>query len=308
MSISRTAYDTTACRGYLIQKIKDGLQKASIKNLIFPNQKFNNIYLIQSEHLVDELVPSFNHPIEFSNSTGQLCVAVDVRPYGRKDSATGEYVVRDNNAYNGVIMRALTTKIWIYDDVGPNQLRTFSLLPLNVYANWIGEAVAKRLALEPNDQFTVSILAAVLYLNLFWTDDVSKSPSEMDKTFLVSTITRGLGFKADSVYDIAHAWAGLRNVEDFCNACKDQTQSVRMRDLNPTTLFAMVGGYWYGNNGRELIAAALEHPPTWISLLWQAMTDRSYKNAGLAKILERSTYKRQSEQFNMALANLVRQD
>jgi hypothetical protein len=304
MSIFKTAYDTTACRGYMISKVQEGLTHAHIRELLRKDNTVQ-VYEVQGGHHIDELVPSFAHPILFKDKEGKEHLAIDVRGIGKYDSIQNSYVVRDVSAYEGMLIRAGLNDIWL-EPTGPEQVRNLSTFPLAVYANWVGEAVAKRLALEPQDQFAVSVLAAILYLNLFWDEEKTRDLNKIDKTYLVGAITRGLNYKADTVYDIVEQHAGLANIEEFCNACKEFTQSVRMRDLNASTLFAMVGGYWYGVNGRELIAVALEHPPTWMSLLWQAMFVRSYHNAGLTKILERSTYKRLSGQFGIQLANLVK--
>jgi hypothetical protein len=303
MSIFRTAYDTTACRGYITTNITEGLTHADIKGLLLPSTS-KEVSLVVGGHLVDELVPAFNHPILFKDRNGSERLAVDVRGFGKWDSAQQQYVVRDTAAYQGLHIRSELNKVWLEDN-GPDRIRALSILPLSIYASWIGEAIAKRLALEAQDQFTVSVLAAIFYLNLFWQKDRSLDPNKLDKTFLVSTITRGLNYRAEMVYDIVEQHAGLVDVAAFCEACKKYSQSTRLRDLNTSTLYGMTGGYWYGVNGREIIATAIEHPPTWLSILWQAMYIRGYQNAGLTKILERNTYKKQSSQFGLAVAGLT---
>jgi hypothetical protein len=304
MSIFKTAYDTAACRGYITDKVMDGLTRADIKGLL-TSSKLNDVVLVIGGHLVDELVPTFNHPILFKDKNGIDKLAIDVRGYGKWDSVQQEYVVRDTASYDGLMVRAGLNEIWLEPN-GPDRIRSLSVFPLSVFASWIGEAVAKRLALEAQDQFTVSVLAAIFYLNLFWDNERSTNPTKMDKAFLVSVISRGLNYKSDMVYDIVEKHAGIIDVNAYCEACKSYSQSVRLRDLNASTLFAMIGGYWYGSSGREVIAVALEHPPTWLSLLWQAMYIQGYRNAGLTKILERSTYKRQSSQFGLAVSSLLK--
>lgn len=304
MSIFKTAYDTAACRGYITSKITDGLTRADIKDLLRKSQ-FDNVVEVIGGHLTDEIVPAFNHPILFKDRNGVEKLAVDIRSTGRWDSAQQQFVVRDITLQQGILWRAGLNEIWLEEN-GPDKIRSLSTFPLSVYASWIGEAVAKRLALEAQDQFTVSVLAAIFYLNLFWPNERSSNPDKMDKTFLVSMIARGLSYKADAVYDIVEKHAGILDVSDFCQACKDYSQSTRLRDLNQATLIGIVGGYWYGPNGREIIAVALEHPPTWICLLLQAMYIRSYNKAGLTKILERGTYQRQSSQFGLSVTNILR--
>ena len=300
MSVRQTAYDTTACAGFLTAKTQEGLSKALIQRLIWPKDG-EKLVVVQGGVLVDELVPSFLHPMVIDQGGEQL-VAVDVRTTGRWDGAQGKFVVRDTTSYEAAMIRARLNEQWLR---APEPLRNMSSLPLNLYSNVLAEAITKRLALDPGDQFIVGILAGIFYLNQFWSAEQSANPSKEDKTYLVSALTRTLNFKGDAVYDVVEAHAGLSSLEAFCEACKAYTQSVRMRDLNVATLFGMIGGYWYGNNARELIAVALEHPPTWITLIYEAISNRGYRNAALTKVLDRGVYRKHTGQFVVQLMHQV---
>jgi hypothetical protein len=71
-------------------------------------------------------------------------------------------------------------------------------------------------------------------------------------------------------------------------------------------LFTVLGGTWFGANAKELVAVALEHPPTWISILLAAFTERSFRNSQLGKLAERGSNKKTGEDFVVAVLNLLR--
>jgi hypothetical protein len=54
------------------------------------------------------------------------------------------------------------------------------------------------------------------------------------------------------------------------------------------------------------VAVSLEHPPTWLSLIWEGFNNRGMRISGLSQILERSTYRNQKDLFTNALVNLAR--
>lgn len=299
MSKFQTAYDTSACSATIIKKTQDGLTRAFIQGLLKVDQE-TGLVLVQGGALVDELVPSFAHPMLFNHGHDQH-VAVDVRAAGKYSADQGEFSVRNKPEYDAIRLRGILTEVWVSGSV--ETVRNLSALPLMLYANWVGEAIAKRMALDPGAQYATTILAAVLYLNLFETQVADEGEH---RSYLVSTIARTLGYKSEVVYDVVEAHSTISNVAEFCEACKEYTQSVRMRDLNQATLYAMVGGFWYGNNGREIIAVALEHPPTWLTLIFQAYNDRTFKNAGLTKITERGTFKRHAPTFQTQLLHLAK--
>ena len=45
---------------------------------------------------------------------------------------------------------------------------------------------------------------------------------------------------------------------------------------------------WYGENSNETISIALEHPPTFVILIYNAMTEKGYQKSMLGQMLGRS--------------------
>lgn len=298
MSKFQSGYDTTAARMFIVTKIKEELQRAFTMGLIKLNDE--GIVVVEQGTHVDLAIPSFYHPVVFELSNKKY-VAVDVRMTGKLDRDQAVFKVQQVDEYKSILMRGVLNKYWLDDS--DNSLRNCSSLPLMLYANWMGEAISKRLALDPRDQFHVSILAAIFYMNLF-SNDIE--PNTDVKQLMISVISRELGFKSDAVFDVVQSFPVIKNLDEFCEACREYTKSVRLSQLNVATLTAIIGGYWYGSNGRELIAVAAEHPPTWLTLIYRAHVDRGFKKTGLTQILERPTYRRQIDQFVLQLAHLVR--
>jgi hypothetical protein len=74
-----------------------------------------------------------------------------------------------------------------------------------------------------------------------------------------------------------------------------------LNNLNTATLYPIMAGTWYGANSAEMVAVALEHPPTWVTMVYQATTARSYYHSALAKMLEQNQYKNEVRQFVISL-------
>ena len=66
MSVFQTAYQTSACAGTVTSKIVEALIRARIENYIRPEQGYSDLYLVRRDRFVDELVPTFAHPIAVS--------------------------------------------------------------------------------------------------------------------------------------------------------------------------------------------------------------------------------------------------
>lgn len=300
MSRFLSAYDTTACVGYttgVMKTIHDSLKTSFIKGDISCHEETGSLLVTGLNSTRD--IPTFTHPITLEID-GEKKTFIDVRSCVKLEQLTSNYIVKDQDEFEFLTMRCQLTHLW--NTEMPSLLQNVSKLPIAVYANLIGEYTARRLALDPRDTLTVTVLAAVLYLNLF-TDDIEVRKT--DATHMAQFISNALSIRAPAVFDIIENNTVIKNLDDFCTVCQEVTQSVRLRDLNSVTLFGMVGSAWYGNNGRELMAVALEHPPTWLSLLKRALTSRGYNNTGLSKFMERGIFRKLAESYPRQLAQLL---
>ena len=300
MSRFQSAYDTTACVGYTTSTMKtihEALKASFIKGDISLHADSGSLLVTGLLNTRD--IPTFTHPITLEVE-GVKKTFIDVRSCVKLEQHSNDYLVKDQDEFEFLTMRCHLDHLW--NTEMPSLLQNVSKLPIAVYANLIGEYTARRLALDPRDTLTVTVLAAVLYLNLF-TDDTEVRKT--DATHMAQYISNALSMRAPTVYDIIENNTVINNLEDFCETCKEFSQSVRLRDLNPVTLFGMVGPAWYGNNGRELMAVAMEHPPTWLALLKRAMTSRGYNNTGLSKFMERGIFRKLGEGYPRQLAQLL---
>lgn len=297
MTIFNSAYHTTATNGYATTKLVQALEQIYYNNSAFALRE--NIQAVR-DGTVSNGVPVFNFPVVVPTKDNDL-VFIDIRSIIAAQPS-GSFRIRDETEMTTRIINAQLALDWHQGYQG--RIRDISPLGLVVYAHWLGEIIAKRFALDGRQQLQASALAGIFYLNNFW--DKSEASSE-DKAYLLSAITRICGYKHTDVVDLVEAHPIIRDVAELCEAIKTFTASVRLEDFNPSTLFATVAGSWYGNAGRESIQVALEYPPTWLTILFQAITNRGFKKAGLTQIVERNSYKKYHQGFVTSLAYLGQQ-
>lgn len=280
MTIFKTAYDTTATSGFRIEKTVDAIQKASIGSelQLAPNQY---IRAVQGGGSVVDNVPQFEHPMWIEGVDNVNYIAYDVRPFGKIDKFASEFQVRNSIEYDTATLRAKLNYIWMTES--PNILRDISQLPVAVFSSWIAESVTRRFVLDPEEQLRLSILAAYHYQCLF-TDAKELDANERNR--MGSAISRAIGVAAEQVFDVIDDLPVLQNISDFCAHAQTVTQSVRLQELNSALLITLLGGTWFGHNHKEMVAVALEHPPTWLAILVACYQSRTFKNSQIAKIAE----------------------
>lgn len=282
--IFKTAYDTTACSGFgpAIKRTVEAVQTAGIYGEL-SYLKDSDIHVVEGIGNYANEIPAFAHPIAYVDQNKIEHLIIDVRSFGSWDSQQHEFRVRNNVEYTQAVYRAKYNKVWLTDR--PETLRDLSPLPLSVFAAWISESVARRFALDPREQFELAIIAGIYYCTLFMQDGQFE---EKDKLRIGSAVSRAVRAKPEDVFEILDQLDTVpKTVHDLCDMASKLPRSVRLSEFNPGLLFAILGGTWYGANAKELVAVALEHPPTWICILLSALNERSYKNSTVAKVAER---------------------
>lgn len=300
MSIYLSAYDTLVGSGYKLDKITYGIEKAIINGEYVKDDNNENIFRLYSHDLND--IPVFFHPLILEERDDRKII-LDLRQYTRLDKASGDYQFRLTNESSFQVNRGLLNALWVERD--PFVLLNVSPLPMIIFSGWISENIARRYALDPRDQLNIAIFTAYYYYCLF--SDNDKFDDE-DKNRIISSISRNLRCSAQDVIEILdNVDYSIDNITDYCKELESISSNVRLKNFNPTVLFQLLGGSWFGSNAKELIAVSLEHPPTWIALVLSAYTERTYRNTILAKTAERKASKVAGDNFSRAIYNLILQ-
>ena len=312
MTIIRSAYETQALNGYQTRAVVDALGPALINGSIGYDTGAP-IILVQGGNAFADNVKAFNHPIVVSAQSLKLpslpsgyadntdwYVALDERHFGKWDVAQHKFVVRQQSEHKVAMLRTRLQSVWVND--GARFLRDYPLA-MGVFAAWLSEQAQRKFGLDPLEQMNFAILAAVYYASQFEEDFKLDSA---DRTRLVGVIARATGTKPDSIIPVVEQIESLNGINDFIEQAPIVTGSIRLKELNLPVLHVLVFGTWFGGaNAKEMIAASLEHPPTWLAMLSGAITEQAYQSSGLSKLLQRASYRNQTKDFVAAMKKLT---
>lgn len=272
-------YVTLACRSYShsLPKIKSKIDLSFVEDTItmakLNDQHLNGVFVIKPSN---KDVPLFAHPIIYNNGYGDF-VVVDARGYIKEKDDS--YIVTQKTDYTFHVLRAALMMHCLTTDSG-NDLLHLSDLGLISFSRYIAENLTRRLGLSPEDQAVITLVSAMYYICLF--KDVSLlTDKDFDK--MVQKISRVTYLGADWIYNKMPEPKFMKNINEFVEVLVESLNSSRTEKLTPALLISFLGGGWFGANGREVMAVALEHPPTILSMVYIALTDRSYRNAGFSK-------------------------
>jgi hypothetical protein len=310
MTINQTAYDTTVGQSYqkIMDKTQTMVQQAIVKDYINYNTYFKQVgeyqsFLITGNASSEAAIPTFTHPFEMEYSRNKYLV-VDVRAFVKtqRNGTMDNMVVKNQGEYDLAKSRLGLNLLWL--DGQYNTIRDLSIVPAAVFCSWISESFSKRYALDARDQILLSIISCYYYANLFVKEPIIE---ERDKEKLAAVIIRSTKAPPPLVFQILERIEHpITNIDTFCQAVRAILENPRMDDFNPGLLVTILGNSWYGFNYKDLLAVALEHPPTWISIVYAALNDRGYRSTQISKIAERYAKSKGGDSFIKSLVALIK--
>jgi hypothetical protein len=286
MTIYRTPYDTTQCDGFEPGVLKTQAQLKAADAMGALCYVAPNMVLVQDGDARRDNIPGFTHPMvidaKLNNEQERPRIAADVRPFGAWNRNQDAFLVRDKSQMDMALLRLRLSSIWLTADRA--YLRNVSPIPVKMFASWISESLQRKFAIDPLEQMRISILAGILY-NSNFSDDTDLDENE--RVRLAASLGRDLGIEVKEILAVVDEFPVLASVDEFCKAAV-KLGGIRLAELNRGLLYGSVAGAWFGYNYKEVLTTALEHPPTWLAVVYTAGNDRTYLRTGLSDLFKRS--------------------
>lgn len=301
-------YDTTVCKDHLtaniIKTIKvadatEGLtysvqsqSKSSPSNSIDMFKR--NMALVTAKH--KEVLP-FAHPllVDFPSASK---IVIDARSFTKQQQ--NDVFVSSEPNYFFELTRASLMDHMINGSI--KDLLSLGSFPMLVYSRWLSENITKRTGLNPAEQAKLVVICAFFYNSLFREDPTY---NDVELSRLVQLIAKITYIPVNLCQEVADNILPMSNLKELVSQIISLIDSPRLEKFSVGLLLTIVMNSWYGVNSKEIICVGLEHPPTWLALVYAALNDRGYKNTGLAKVILANDKKDAGKSFSMNLMNLV---
>jgi len=278
----RNPYQTTTGKNYLLDKIITQLEESYIRSeLLYISTENGNIYIVTGQN---ENVPSFTHMINVELIGSEKTISViDGRQFTRNKSNDSGFTITSSVDFNMAVLRA---KLELSSDVDFTDLYTAGDLPLWVYTQWVSETISGRLGLDPESQLNVAILAAALYVS---NHTVEQEWEDTVLARIITKVARVTNIPAARVLETLDGVKYIKNIREFIEYCYLHVDNSRIKTLNVGLVIQLLtsGSGWRGANAQEIIAASLEHAPTWHAVMYAAVDDRSYSKSRLTNYIKR---------------------
>ena len=307
MSIKDSYYDTTIgiSQASLAKEVAQKIELISVSTSLCYDESTGAAYITGGEY---GSVPAFFHPVIIEKNLGhekQRLAVLDGRNYVIVER-TGQRTYRNPDQFNFLCVRTVLNSIWVGDpvtnpDTGVTALRSIAGVSLPLYSQLISEQLGHALSLDPDTQLRICILSAIFYNSLFYAD----SPNEIEVDRLSIKIATELRVTRPQVMEILEMADYIADIGSFIELAK-QIDPVRLHRLTKATLMTALAGTWFGPDANQTIDSAIEHPPTFMAMLFCGGKSAGFKSTKLMRMLDRNWAKNQVPNFDSRIAALIK--
>lgn len=316
--MSGQIYDTQACKFYNKNAVISEYNRARILD---PSSFSGRIepkpvdedweYLFKFINYSHDDIPQFNHPIilgdkidesRSNNVINAHQILVDARPHITKTDG-GTYTLKSRTDFGSLITRSKLTYNWIMGE--RVDFLNCGGTHIKLFVNWLGSTIGRVRTLEPETQHTINKIIALYYVNLFKLPDTDNEALGLVCSKKAS-VSMGMAF--EELLDLANQiqFNEFRTLDGLCKYLRELSGTTLLSVITVPVLFNYVANSWIGSTGKELSAIAVEHPPTFLSLLEASINDRTMGRTQMGKLVHSLTRPAEQADFLKSI-NLLKQ-
>lgn len=310
MPTFKDAYKTTI-GSYSVTKpienaIKEAIIRDGVSNYSMGVGEINGItpFFLTGYFPSESEIPLFTHPISIFNFQNKNYLCTDMRLYVRGSDSPNieEKNIKNKTEFVFNKSRAVLSLKWLAE--GPASIKNGLQFAGTVFASWLSETISKAYALDFKDQTILAIVTSYYYQSLFYEESVFDD--NIKEKMAIHTIKSTMA-PSQLVLDIFDKMPKIESLDDYCVAAIAAVENVRLKNFNVPMLLTMVRNSWYGTNSKDVISVALEHPPTWIAIVFAALNERTYRSSAVYRVAERLGKRGNADEFAKAYATIVTQ-
>lgn len=258
-------------------------------------------------------VPPFTHSILIKNLNGKSYLFTDMRLF-IKAGATLDNIeegIRRREEFDFTKSRAIASLAWAAGE----QSRFLSSLGFccDVFAEWVATVCGRAYTLDFIEQTKVKILSYAFYRSLF---EESTKPWSEDEDFCMVTAKRiQESFRVpmdQTISLLKNVKEGVMTANDLCYQIVKQVDNVSMNPrpgsqdaaLNLRVLLNLLGDAWFATNSKQILATALEHPPTLCAIIYQCINYSNFKRQQMGSIIQSLGRGGKAQTFSSSFAAL----
>lgn len=235
----------------------------------------------------------FPFPIKVRTASGKELYAVDFRPHMRVANHYRMYGDMLNEGEVAVFEDAISwMRCWDHREYG--DIRRVHDYVTGTFANWVASAISSITGVSGGEDYDI-----IRFLAAYWFQaQFSEVPYEVtvEERLRMRRVMTNCWPRPDSVVDLqTKDFEYIGSLEDYLEAIKKLLpNNRRLKMLNRAWFTQQLANNWRGINGGLWCNVALEYPPFFIAMYYNALTNPWAKDCSFSRIAQnlRDTQKR----------------
>lgn len=250
-------------------------------------------HLAQAFHPIVVPMPKIGDQVAYNIMVG------DVRPFTRVEGSSVQITAL--KGYLLVRVRTILSTLWANGQHGA--IGHISPLLGSIFGSWIADVIQYNYKLDGADFVRMRICAAYYYRCLH------SEATEVDvsnRRALAAVLARHLHVEPNEVEDVIEKVGVIKGLEDFVIKLKDYLKAPQLTNFDAAAFVTLMGGSWHGFGGADMSVCALEHPPTFVAMVYMSFSERGFKTTGLAQKVER--FRKNDKEIVKGVERLLKAD
>jgi len=288
------------------------VEEAIVKALVHSSGNLNYEYACEDEGTLsfitgkdeyEKELPVWTHPITLKDHKGNENTVIDLRSYVKPTESFTNLsdIVKNKSGYNFTVLRALLT--YQYQNGNYGVMRTDEKTIVNAFSYWIADSLNSGIMLNPIEKLGVEIAAAHFYLAML------SREGEIDNDLILNKISKlklSIPINLKTVISNTKDFkTDLKTIDDLVENIKIAIGGAKTGMVDTNILVNVISNSWFGPGGSETIIISIENPATWISMLYSAANDNTYKRTRLATIVNKYKSKLKLKDFIKNTTNFI---
>lgn len=262
----------------------------------------------------EKSIPSFTHPILIKNFNTKSYLFTDMTLFVSSGATieTLDRHIRRREEFEFTKTRAIASLAWAAGETDMFQ-SSFGFVS-DVFANWMGQTIARNFALTFVDQVKVQLLAFAYYESLYHDGPVDFSRNTEVALLTAKKASEAFRTPFTQVLDFYKSLTvPMSSAHDFCEAVVTSLDNINLNPIpgrpetgfNFRVLLNLIADAWYSTNSKLILAVALEHPPTMAAIIYYCANYSNFKRQQLSTIIQQVARGGKGEKFNTSFKTLI---
>lgn len=273
----------------------------------YPSTGKARVIYITGYNPEEKELPVFDHPIYIKTLKGVDVLVTDLRRYvNTGDQLAGKLsdITRDSNSVGFCVTRALLTMEFRLGNVGAH--RIIYKPAASAMGVWISGMVSTIVGLDPGEAFDVETVVTIYANTLFYPEDeLVRAKENIAGRVLSSKHVYALDRKRVAALLAGYDYEVTNGMEGLLKNITKVLPESKSRYITVDSLIGAMGNVWYGPGGTETPIIALEDMPTWITILFSVITNRSYSKSRIGMLLNKHKRVIDSKAIDKHISNFI---